>query len=95
MSRSHVRVRLAESDDVTALAALIESAELPLAALGARQVRTEQLGQLPRRLAELVQCDERTVLLAVDVGSGDILGLLVLAVDEVGEVTLLPVLIVS
>lgn len=91
MSRSHVRVRPAELADVPDLVKLVESTDLPLGALGARQFHADTIAHLGERFATILSADDRSVLVAVD-DLHEVVGLLVLAEDEVGAVTPVPVL---
>ncbi len=94
MSRSHVRVRPAELADVSQLVTLVESTDLPLGALGARQFHADTLAHLGERFAAILCADDRSVLVAAD-DLGEVVGLVVVAEDEVGAVTPTPVLHVS
>ena len=88
MSRSHVRVRPAEHNDLTALTSLM-AADPPAAPLGARQ----SFGR--SELTELVTAHDQAVLAAVDDLTGDVVGLAVVMDDEVGAVSRSPALHVT
>jgi ribosomal protein S18 acetylase RimI-like enzyme len=95
VSRSHVRIRPAEQADVPELVTLITSGEVPMGASGARQFRADTLARLPERFSELVQAEDRTVLVAVEAGTEDVVGVVVVIEDEVGAVTPTRVLSIS
>jgi GNAT superfamily N-acetyltransferase len=95
VSRSHVRVRPAELADIPQLVTLVESADLPLGALGARPFRSETVARLPERFAGILSAGDRTVLVAVEDATDDVVGLVVVSDDEVGAITPTPVLNVS
>ena len=80
--------------DVPHLVTLFESTDLPLGALGARQFHADTLAHLAERLATIVSADDRSVLVATDDMTA-VVGLVVVAEDEVGPVTPTPVLHVS
>ncbi len=80
--------------DVSQLVTLVESTDLPLGALGARQFHADTLAHLDERFAAILCTDDRSVLVAVD-DLGEVVGLVVVAEDEVGAVTPTPVLHVS
>lgn len=86
MSRSHVRVRPAELADLPQLQRMIETTDLQLGSPGARQFQPDTLANLPERFAALLTCDDRSVLVAVD-DPGDIVGMVVVAEDEVAAIT--------
>ncbi len=95
LSRSHVRIRPAELADIAQLVQLVQAADLPLGGLGARQFHADTLARLPERFAAILADIEHTVLVAVEDGTGDVVGVVVLTDDEVGAVTPTPVLAVS
>jgi GNAT superfamily N-acetyltransferase len=76
------------------LVTLVESTDLPLGALGARQFQADTLAHLNERFALILCAEDRSVLVAVD-DLGEVVGLVVVAEDEVGAITPIPVLHVS
>lgn len=92
MSRSHVRVRPAELADVPQLVAVISCTDLPSGSAGARQFHAGSLARLPERLAQMIEAPDRTVLVAVEEGTADVAGAIVLDEDEVAAVAPTPVL---
>ena len=95
MSRTHVRVRPAEFGDVSALELLLRATDLQLGAFGARMFQAETMEHLPDRLAHMLSGTDRDVLVAIDDGSGGVVGMIVVTDDSVGEVTQIPVLNVT
>ena len=95
MSRTHVRVRPAEFGDVAALVLLLRATDLQLGAFGARMFQAETIEHLPERLAHMLSGTDRDVLVAIDDGGGDVVGMIVITDDSVGEVTQIPVLNVT
>ena len=95
MSRTHVRVRPAEFGDVAALVLLLRATDLQLSAFGARMFQADTIEHLPERLALMLSGTERDVLVAIDDGTGDVVGMIVVSDDSVGEVTPTPVLNVT
>jgi predicted N-acetyltransferase YhbS len=95
VSRTHVRVRPAEFADVAELVVLLRSTDLQLGAFGARAFQADTLQHLPERLARMLSSTERDVLVAIDDGTGDVVGMIVISDDSVGEVTPTPVLNVT
>ena len=95
MSRTHVRVRPAEFGDVAGLVLLLRATDLQLGAFGARMFQAETIEHLPERLAHMLSGTDRDVLVAIDDGSGGVVGMIVVTDDSVGEVTQIPVLNVT
>lgn len=92
MSRVSVRVRPAQHDDVDALIELIRGSDFA-SGLGSGSVRVETaVSHLSERLDEMISGDGRSLLVAVDDTSGDLVGMLVAKPDELGGVDLTPVL---
>ena len=86
MSRTHARVRPAEFGDVAALVLLLRATDLQLGAFGARMFQAETIEHLPERLAHMVSSTDRDVLVAIDDGSGNVVGMIVVSDDSVGDV---------
>lgn len=92
MSRANVRVRPAERGDVDALVDLVSSAETRSAGIGERRPADPGVAHLARRLGQIVDQPGRTVLVAADEQSGDLVGLLVAKLDEIGAIDITPAL---
>lgn len=88
MSRSHARVRPAEQSDVGALAVLAE-ADPPPTPFGVRRPLAHS------EVASAIASGDRTVLVAVDELTGDVVGFAMVFDDEVSSVTRSPALHVS
>jgi ribosomal protein S18 acetylase RimI-like enzyme len=86
MSRHHVRVRPAELADIPRLIRLGE-AEFPSGTFSGRDG--------PARLASLLSCDDRKILVATDDATGHIVGFVVVSEDEAGAIVRTPVLNLS
>jgi ribosomal protein S18 acetylase RimI-like enzyme len=86
-------VRPAQTADSAELARLAASVEV--AGGMSRAVQGADLDQLTHRFAELATDDQRTLLVAVDEVSSEIIGLLVARPDEIGGIELAPVLHVT
>jgi ribosomal protein S18 acetylase RimI-like enzyme len=95
VSRTHVRVRPAEFTDVAELVLLLKSTDLQLGALGARVFKADTLEHLPERVARMLSGTERDLLVAIDDATGNVVGMIVVSDDSVGEVTPIPVLNVT
>ena len=92
MSRACVRIRPAEHADVKDLTALIESVDTTSGVFSGRAMLDRDPTHLQLRLEEILDEAVRTLLVAVDDPSGDIVGLLVAKLDEIGAIDLTPVL---
>jgi GNAT superfamily N-acetyltransferase len=57
--------------------------------------QAETIEHLPERLAHMLSGTDRDVLVAIDDGSGGVVGMIVVTDDSVGEVTQIPVLNVT
>jgi GNAT superfamily N-acetyltransferase len=95
MARVSVRVRPAQLEDVDGLVALIRSSDFA-SGLITGSVRVDSAKpHLSERLTEMVCGGGRSLLVAVDDLSGEIVGVLVAKPDELGGVDLTPVLHVT
>lgn len=101
MSRVSISVRPGVASDVPCLTDLARCTELPVTASGMRQIRADTAEHLESRLAALVDRPDRIVLVAEDTGDpGEradgadrgLVGMVVLAEDEVGAIVPMPVL---
>lgn len=92
MSRVSIRVRASEPPDVDRLLDLALAAEVPVTAGGARQLRADLEERLDDRVAALLSRTDRTVLVAEDPQSSELVGMVVLADDEIGAIMPVPVL---
>jgi GNAT superfamily N-acetyltransferase len=95
VSRACVRIRPAEHADVKDLTALIESVDTSSGIFSGRAMLDHDPTHLQLRLEEILDEAVRTLLVAVDDPSGDIVGLLVAKLDEIGAIDLTPVLHVT
>jgi ribosomal protein S18 acetylase RimI-like enzyme len=86
VSRHHVRVRPAELADIPRLIRLGE-AEFPSGTFSGPEG--------PDRLASLLSCEDRRILVATDEASGHIVGFVVVSEDEAGAIVRTPVLNLS
>ncbi len=94
MARANVRVRPATVDDVDGLVALLATVDLSRGTFSGLPLGVDQ-DTLGLRLTEIIRddCpDARALTVAADESTGVILGLLVTRADQVGAVTLTPVL---
>jgi predicted N-acetyltransferase YhbS len=91
MPRGHVRVRPAELADVPHLLRLVEAADEPLSAPGARQLQADTLAHLPERFAAILASDGKSVLVAVD-ELDTIVGMVLVSEGDVGAVSAVPAL---
>lgn len=94
MSRNRVRVRPAELADLPSLLKLVETTDLQLGAPGGRQFQADTQANLPERLATILTCDERTVLVSVD-DMAEIVGLVVVSEGDIAAITVAPALHIS
>jgi GNAT superfamily N-acetyltransferase len=95
VSRACVRIRPAEHADVKDLTALVESVDTSSGIFSGRAMLDQDPTHLQLRLEEILDEAVRTLLVAVDDPSGDIVGLLVAKLDEIGAIDLTPVLHVT
>jgi GNAT superfamily N-acetyltransferase len=94
VSRSNVRVRPAEPADIPGLVTLTQSIDVAAGTFSGRPLLDSSAEHIAARLADLIAEQSRTMLAAVD-DSGQIAGLLVAKLDEVGAIDLTPVLHIS
>ncbi len=94
MSRSNVRVRPAEPADIPALVTLAQSIDVTAGTFSGRPLADSSAEHIGTRLADLIAEPARTMLAAVD-ESGQIVGLLVAKLDQIGAIDLTPVLHIS
>jgi GNAT superfamily N-acetyltransferase len=87
-----VRIRPAEHADVKDLSALITSVDTSSGVFSGRPMLDHDETHLHLRLEEILDEAVRTLLVAVDDQSGELTGLLVAKVDEIGAIDLTPVL---
>lgn len=92
MSRASVRVRPAEHSDVSTLVTLISSVDTRS---GGRALHDPDAAHLARRLEEILGEQSRTLLVAADDSSGELVGLLLTKMDEIGAIDLTPALHVT
>jgi ribosomal protein S18 acetylase RimI-like enzyme len=95
VSRACVRIRPAEHADVKDLTTLIESVDTTSGVFSGRPMLDHDSTHLQLRLEEILDEAARTLLVAVDDPSGDVVGLLVAKLDEIGAIDLTPVLHVT
>jgi N-acetylglutamate synthase-like GNAT family acetyltransferase len=95
VSRVTVHVRPAELSDVDGLTELIGSTDVTSGVFSGRAMLDQSVGHLSARLSEIIQERSRSLLVATDDASGDLVGLLVAKCDEIGAIDLTPVLHVT
>lgn len=95
MARSSVRVRLAEQFDVPSLVTLAESVDLARGLFSGRPLNVENRAQFEQRFAEIVSGGDRTILVAVDEVSAEVVGFVAVRDDDLAAITPTPVLHVS
>lgn len=95
MSRASVRIRPAEHADIEGLAALIGSVDTSTGVFSGRPLADPGPERLCTRLAEILDENARTLLIAVDDADAQIVGLLVARPDEIGAIDVTPVLHVT
>lgn len=95
MSRVCVRIRPAEHEDVKDLTALIKTVDISTGVFSGRAMLDPDETHIQSRLEEILDEASRTLLVAVDEANGDVVGLLVARLDEIGAIDLTPVLHVS
>ncbi|MGH8959727.1 MAG: GNAT family N-acetyltransferase [Jatrophihabitantaceae bacterium] len=91
----NVRVRPADISDVPALVSLTRSIDVTSGQFSGRAMLDDGIEHLHQRFTEILREHDRTLLVAVDDASGDLVGLLVARPDEIGAIDLTPVLHVS
>ena len=95
MSRASVRVRPAEHADAEALVTLITSVDTKSGIFSGRGLSEPGITHLGSRLDEIMAEGSRTLLVAADDQSGELVGLLVAKMDEIGAIDLTPALHVT
>lgn len=95
MARANVRVRPATPDDVDGLVALLGAVDLSRGTFSGRPLTSDGDDHLADRLATILRdegADQRTLTVAADESTGEMLGLLVTRPGDVGAINALPVL---
>ncbi|MDT4996748.1 MAG: hypothetical protein QOD45_816 [Pseudonocardiales bacterium] len=99
MARMSVRVRPADPADVPALVALAKSYDLGRGIFSGRPLQDTSVEHLTERLQEIVHSaragDGRTMLVAVDESSDEVVGLVVARPGNMGAIDLTPALHVT
>ncbi len=90
MTRASVRVRPAETADVPALVTLISSVDTKSGVFSGRGLVDPDLAHLAARLTTILSEAGRTLVVATDDQTGDLVGLLVTKMDEIGAIDLTP-----
>jgi GNAT superfamily N-acetyltransferase len=90
VTRASVRVRPAENADVPALVTLISSVDTKSGVFSGRGLVDPDLAHLATRLTTILSEASRTLLVATDDLTGDLVGLLVTKMDEIGAIDLTP-----
>lgn len=90
MSRASVRIRPAEPADVDALVSLISSIDTKSGVFSGRPLLDPGVEHLSARLRELLAENTRTLLVAADDQTGELVGLVVTKMDEIGAIDLTP-----
>lgn len=95
MSRLGVRIRPATSADVPALVDLLHQIDTTAGTFGGRAPRANDAEHLAQRLAAVLDEGSRTLLVAVEDGDADLVGLLAARTDEIGMIDVTPALHVT
>ncbi len=95
MSRLGVRIRPATPADVSALVELLHQIDTTAGTFSGRAPRVNDAEHLAERLAAVLEEAVRTVLIAVEDGSAEIVGLLAARTDEIGMIDVMPALHVT
>lgn len=90
MTRASARVRPAEAADVDALVTLVSSIDTKSGVFSGRGLIDPGITHLADRLHEIIAEQTRTLLVAADDQTGDLVGLLVCKMDEIGAIDLTP-----
>jgi ribosomal protein S18 acetylase RimI-like enzyme len=85
-------VRPAEAADVPALVELTRSADLSSGTFSGRALLDDRAEHLTERISEILEENERVLLVAVDDSTNALVGLLVARADDIGAIDLTPVL---
>jgi ribosomal protein S18 acetylase RimI-like enzyme len=91
VSRANVRVRPASTEDVPALVEVIQSINVGTGAFSGRPLQDTSTEHLTERLREIIEQDDRILLVATD-DAGGVAGLLAARSDDIGAIDLTPVL---
>ena len=94
MSRASVRVRPASAEDVPALVEVIQSADVSTGAFSGKPLQDASTEHLTERLHDILDHDDRVLLIATD-DAGGVAGLLAARSDDIGAIDLTPVLHVT
>jgi GNAT superfamily N-acetyltransferase len=95
VSRASVRIRPAEHADIDELVGLITSVDTRSGLFSGRGLINADREHLAARMGEILDEQVRTLLVAVEEGTGDLVGLLVAKGDEIGAIDLTPALHVT
>ena len=90
MSRASVRVRPADHADVEALVTLVTSVDTKSGVFSGRGLSDPGITHLATRLTEIMSEGSRMLLVAADDQTGELVGLLVAKMDEIGAIDLTP-----
>ncbi|HEY8301033.1 MAG TPA: GNAT family N-acetyltransferase [Jatrophihabitans sp.] len=90
MTRASVRVRPAEAADVDALVTLISSVDTKSGVFSGRALVDPGVAHLAERLSEILDEEARTLLVAADDQTGELAGLVVSKMDEIGAIDMTP-----
>ncbi len=95
MSRSNVRVRLAEPEDVPALVTLAESIDLARGTFSGRPLTIDSRPQFEERFLEILANGERTIMIAINDVTDEAVGFVAVREDDLATITRTPVLHIS
>ncbi len=95
MSRASVRVRPADHADVEAMVGLITSVDTKSGVFSGRGLSDPSVTHLDSRLREILAEGRQMLIVASDDQTGELIGLLVAKMDEIGAIDLTPVLHVT
>jgi ribosomal protein S18 acetylase RimI-like enzyme len=93
VSRVNVRVRPATEDDIPSLIALVQAIDTSTGPFSGKPLQDDGMDHLAQRFHDILQHDERTLLVADD--GGAVVGMLAARRDEIGAIDLTPVLHVT
>jgi GNAT superfamily N-acetyltransferase len=95
VTRSNVHVRPAELSDVGSLVTVSEKVDLGRGTFSGRPLAVESRPQFEERFAEIIADNERTIFVAVDDATDEIVGFVAARDDDLATITRTPVIHVS
>jgi GNAT superfamily N-acetyltransferase len=95
VTRSNVHVRPAGLDDVSSLVSVAEKVDLARGTFSGRPLAIESRPQFEERFGEIIADNERTIFVAVDDATDEIVGFVAARDDDLATITRTPVIHVS